>query len=68
MTLLVETFKDWQEEKLTDGEALDIMLERLETAQPRLREEILNTSGDDLTDADAIQKIADYYCLKYFKK
>lgn len=68
MQRLLEIKQEWESEKLSDGEALDEVLEVLETAQPTLKKLIIETDGDELTDAEALALVWGYYHLdKYLK-
>lgn len=51
----------WEDDVLSDGEALDEVLEILETEQPALRKIIIETDGDDLTDCEALLMVWNYY-------
>jgi len=50
-----QIIKEWHQEVLTDGEALDILLDTiLPNMDPTLATYIKTIDGDELTDAEAI--------------
>lgn len=60
-TKIKEVINQRNDGKIEDGEALDELLTFLKTMQPTLRKLIIETDGDELTDAEAIDMVAQYY-------
>lgn len=68
MEKLLDIKKRWEESVLSDGEALDEVLEVLETAQPTLKKRIMETDGEDMTDEQALEMVWRYYHLNQYEK
>jgi len=63
MKRLTDIYRKWYSNELGDGEALDDVLEVLETMQPSLKKIIIDTDGMIMTDEQALEKVAQYYSI-----
>lgn len=68
MDRFIKIKQDWENQKLSDGEAVDEVLKVLKTAQPTLEKLIIETDGDELTDREALELVWQYYHLDAYIK
>lgn len=60
---LENIYNEYKKEKLSDGEALDSILDVLEELNPALKRTIIDIDGDELTDGEAIDIVKSVYHL-----